>query len=320
MPVIRPPRPRRSVCLKQLQTPQKPMAYMPQAMDNVRGPVTRGCNHATQAPKLVVQWQAGPGRTQKVIEYLHANPPNCRVLFYSDGKQVHTQGDRPSGKDKLSICAVIAKHIFEKDPDYLTQYTKVPEKFHNSTNNHITSLKKKYRECYDKLHSMGAGIMPNNENAAQNLHAQILQTFPWYDELVSILGTNPALSLKTISLHPGTDHAANFFAITQAQSAQTSSTDSGSTHLAPSGPQPAPSSSQPAPSSFQPSPSGSQPAPYNFQPASSGYQFTPSSYQFGPPPGAERLQFDQSPNAQSPSTIVHLPPSTLICIMRLPPP
>ncbi|KAG1883066.1 hypothetical protein F4604DRAFT_1920959 [Suillus subluteus] len=299
MPVIQPPRPCCSVRLKQLQMPSKPMAYTPQAMDNVRGPVTRG-----HTPKLVVQWQAGPGHTQKVIEYLCANSPDCQVLFYSDWKQAHTQGDRPSGKDKLSICAVIAKHIFQKDPDYLTQYAEVLEKFHDSMNNHITSLKKKYRECYDKLHLTGAGVMPNDKNAAQNLHAQILQTFPWYDELVSILGTNPALSLKTVSSHPGTDHAANFFAITQAWSAQTSSADSGSAHLAPSGPQPAPSSSQPAPSSFQPSPSSSQPAPpssqpapHNFQPAPSSYQFTPSSYQFGPPPGTECLQFDQSPNS-----------------------
>ncbi|KAG2342696.1 hypothetical protein BDR05DRAFT_1000686 [Suillus weaverae] len=76
-------------------------------------------------------------------------------------------------------------------------------------NNHIT--KKKYHENYDKLHLIGAGVMPNNKNTTQNLHTQILQSFPWYDKLFAILGTNPALSLKTISSHPGMAHAANFF-------------------------------------------------------------------------------------------------------------
>ncbi|KAG1855030.1 hypothetical protein C8R48DRAFT_776435 [Suillus tomentosus] len=218
MPVIRPPHPRRSARLKCLQ---------PKSMDYNQGPVTRGRgksrstrgnDHAAQAPKLVVQWQADPSRTQRVIEYLRNHPADCRVLFFSDGKQSHTEGDHPSGKDKLSVCSVVARHVFQADPNYAAQYAEVPDKFRDSTNNHIMSLKKRFRECHDKLNSTGAGVMPND--VAQNLHAQVLHTFPWYDELLSIMGTNPALSVKTVSSHPGTDHAANFFALTQG--AQTS--------------------------------------------------------------------------------------------------
>ncbi|KAG2053165.1 hypothetical protein BDR06DRAFT_972419 [Suillus hirtellus] len=158
MPVIRPPHPCHSACLKHLQ---------PKSMDYNQGPVTcgrgksrstRGNDHAAQAPKLVVQWQVDPSCTQRVIEYLCNHPADCRVLFFSDGKQSHTEGDRPSGKDKLSA-----------DPNYAVQYAEVPDKFCDSTNNHIMSLKKRFRECLNKLNSMGAGIMPND--IAQNLHS-----------------------------------------------------------------------------------------------------------------------------------------------------
>ncbi|KAG2053297.1 hypothetical protein BDR06DRAFT_1053163 [Suillus hirtellus] len=155
-----------------------------------------------EAPKLIMQWQADPSHTQRVIEYLRNHPADCRVLFFLDGKQSHTEGDRPLGKDKLSA-----------DPNYVAQYAEVPDKFRDSTNNHIMSLKKRFHECHDKLNLTGAGVMPND--VTQNLHAQVLHTFLWYDELLSIMGTNPALSVKTISSRPGTDHAANFFALTQ---------------------------------------------------------------------------------------------------------
>lgn len=42
---------------------------------------------------------------------------------------------------------------------------------------------------------------------------QILEEFPWYNDLAAILGTNPALSLKIVSSQPGIDHAANYFQI-----------------------------------------------------------------------------------------------------------
>jgi len=40
---------------------------------------------------------------------------------------------------------------------------------------------------------------------------QIMNKFVWYDDLVTILGVNPVVSLKTILSVPGIDHAANFF-------------------------------------------------------------------------------------------------------------
>ncbi|KAG2031731.1 hypothetical protein BDR03DRAFT_986203 [Suillus americanus] len=161
------------------------------------------------SPKFTIQWQADSSCTQRVIDHLHSNPVDCRVLFFLDGKQLRVEGDHPSGKDKLAICLVIAMHIFKNDHD----------------------LKKSYWECYDKLHSSGAGVMPDDD--AENLHAtaQGLQMFPWYNKFTSIVGTNPALSVKTILVHPSIDHAANFFAVTQA--GWTSGSDSESTQLVP---------------------------------------------------------------------------------------
>jgi hypothetical protein len=52
-----------------------------------------------------------------------------RVLFYSDGKQSHTDSDRPLGKDKVTICAVIAKCVFEEGEEHVDLYAAGPDKF-----------------------------------------------------------------------------------------------------------------------------------------------------------------------------------------------
>ncbi|KAG1751484.1 uncharacterized protein EDB91DRAFT_1298403 [Suillus paluster] len=118
--------------------------------------------------ELCIQWNADPKCTDKVVEYLCTHPADSRLLFFNDGK-AHPDGDHLSGKDKLLVCSGIAKYVFECDPEYAPIYTNVPERFHDSTNNHIMSLKKKYREWYNKLHVTGAGVMPLDDNAAINL-------------------------------------------------------------------------------------------------------------------------------------------------------
>ncbi|KAG2363470.1 hypothetical protein BDR07DRAFT_1483591 [Suillus spraguei] len=148
---------------------------------------------------------------QKVIDHLHNHQADCCILFYSDGKQSQSDSDRPSGKDKVLVCTVIVKYIFEDDNKYRNYYAAAPDKFRDSTNNHING--KKYCECHDRLHATGAGVMPQDEGSVQNLHAQILKEFPWYDDLLSVMGGNPALSLKMVLSHPGVDHAGNYFSI-----------------------------------------------------------------------------------------------------------
>ncbi|KAG1727921.1 hypothetical protein EDD22DRAFT_961163 [Suillus occidentalis] len=188
MPVVRLPRPRHSARLKGVQTLSRKGA---RTMEPTQGPITRGrggknrggrgsgtSNPDTASGRLVIQWQADATRTQRVVEHLHSHPADCRMLFHSDGKQANTEGDRPSGKDKLLVCVVIARHVFERDAEYAVQFQSVPDNFRDSTNNHINSLRKKYHECHDKLHATGAGVIPQDNTSAQNLHAQILEEFP----------------------------------------------------------------------------------------------------------------------------------------------
>ncbi|KAG1817735.1 hypothetical protein DFJ58DRAFT_850310 [Suillus subalutaceus] len=298
MPVVRPPPRCRSARLKALQTP---FPRGKNAMDPTQGPVTRGRGSKSRGtqhpavgggsdhPKFQIQWLSAPFRTQK------------------------NDSDRPSGKDKLSVCAVIAKYVFKNDADYVKHYADEPDKFRDSMNSHINGLRRKYHESSDKLHSTGAGIMPEDE--AQNLHAQILKEFPWYDELIDIMGGNPAISLKTVSSHPGVDHAAKYFSISRtASSSYSNSLGSGSAQfsaqpfspqLPPAGAQPyspqlPPSASQPYPPSYpQPYPPSdpqpylpSDPQPYlpsDPQPylPSGAQPYPPSNPQPCPPSGAQ---------------------------------
>ncbi|KAG2335394.1 hypothetical protein BDR05DRAFT_954106, partial [Suillus weaverae] len=160
-----------------------------------------------------------------------------------------------------------------------------PDRFRDSTSNHING--KRYHECHDKLHVTGAGIMPQDENTAQNLHAHALKEFPWYDHLAGIIGGNLALSLKTVSSCPGVDHSANYFSIScMIGSLYSESLRSGSAQFS-AQPQLPPSGSQPFPppsgSQPYPSPSGGQPYP----PPSGGQPYSPhSGSQPYPPPSS----------------------------------
>ncbi|KAG0693232.1 hypothetical protein DFH29DRAFT_1007509 [Suillus ampliporus] len=277
MPVVRPSPRRRSARLKALQTPFR---VGRKAMEQMQGPVTRGKGSKTRGtrspaaaasssdqPRFTIQWQSVPFHTQKIIDHLREHPADTRILFYSDGKQSQDDGDRPSGKDKVSVCAVIAKHVFEHDEEYAGYYAAGPDKFRDSMSNHINGLSKKYCQGHDKLNATGAGIMPQDETTAQNLRAQILKEFPWYDDLAGIMGGNPALSLKTISSRPGVDHSANYFSISHmAGSSYSDTLRSGSAQYntrqsqPPPQPQPPPQSQAPR-QSQPPPPSSSQPYP-----------------------------------------------------------
>ncbi|KAG1739579.1 hypothetical protein EDB19DRAFT_1828801 [Suillus lakei] len=179
MPVVRPSPRRRSA---RLQALQKPVRGSKKPMEQMQGPVTRGkggksrgtrstaAGSGSDQPRFTIQWQSAPFRTQKIIDHLREHPADCRILFYSDGKQSQDDGDRPSGKDKVSVCAVIAKHVFERDEEYAGYYAAGPDKFRDSTSNHIIGLAKRYCQGHDKLNATGAGIMPQDETTAQNLH------------------------------------------------------------------------------------------------------------------------------------------------------
>ncbi|KAG1847832.1 hypothetical protein DFJ58DRAFT_891157 [Suillus subalutaceus] len=308
MPVVRPPPRRRSARLKALQTP---FPRGKNAMDPTQGPVTRGRGSKSRGtrhpavgggsdhPKFQIQWLSAPFRTQKVIDHLRDHPADCRILFSSDAKRPQNDSDRPSGKDKLSVCAVIANITRTSPTNFETRRIVTSMDSEESIASPMTSYTQP-----------AAGIMPEDE--AQNLHAQILKEFPWYDELIDIMGGNPAISLKTVSSHPGVDHAAKYFSISRtAGSSYSNSLGSGSAQfsaqpfspqLPPAGAQPyspqlPPSASQPYPPSYpQPYPP-SDPQPY---PPSGAQPYPPSNTQPYPPSGAQPY---------APSGAQHYPPS-----------
>ncbi|KAG2072375.1 hypothetical protein BDR04DRAFT_1116985 [Suillus decipiens] len=168
MPALRPPP---CCCSGQLQAPQRLPWSGKKIVEKMQGPITRGRggkSQCAQSPsttggsdhtKIQIQWLSTPSHTQKVVDHLYDHPADCQILFYSDGKQSHTENDCPLGKDKISVCTVIAKYVFEDDTEYADHYASAPD-----------NLRKKYHECHDKLHATSAGIMPDGEGNAENLH------------------------------------------------------------------------------------------------------------------------------------------------------
>ncbi|KAG1812040.1 hypothetical protein EV424DRAFT_1542269 [Suillus variegatus] len=64
-------------------------------------------------PKLMIQWQSDDTLTDVLVTWLTEHPPDCCILFYSDGKKPPPSLDSssstcPSGKDKSQIYSVIA--------------------------------------------------------------------------------------------------------------------------------------------------------------------------------------------------------------------
>ncbi|KAG1734018.1 hypothetical protein EDD22DRAFT_960136 [Suillus occidentalis] len=162
-------------------------------------------------PKMTIQWQSDDTLTDALVTWLTEHPPNYCILFYSDGKKSldSNMSDRPSGKDKSQIYAVITQVIFENHPKYGSEYANGQKKFRNSVNNCITSLKNKYKPLKAKFSATGAGVVPLDDASAKNLQEEVCCEFPWYKELDAIWHLNPSFAAKTTSSKPGVDHASD---------------------------------------------------------------------------------------------------------------
>ncbi|KAG1856334.1 hypothetical protein DFJ58DRAFT_727166 [Suillus subalutaceus] len=124
-------------------------------------------------------------------------------LKIDKGKKSQPNDDGPpSGSDKGKIYAVIAKHIFQKDEMYKSMYAEDQAKFTQAVGNHLTYLKGKYKTNHTRFKQTGAGINPEDPGAAVNLLAQVLNDFPWYEDLDEIWRDNPAYAAKTFLSAP----------------------------------------------------------------------------------------------------------------------
>ncbi|KIK33479.1 hypothetical protein CY34DRAFT_64531, partial [Suillus luteus UH-Slu-Lm8-n1] len=150
-----------------------------------------------------------------LVTWLTEHPPDCCILFYSDGKKSldSNSSDRPSGKDKSQIYAVITQVIFESHLKYGSEYVNGQKKFRDSVNNRITSLKNKYKPLKAKFSATGAGVVPLDDASAKNLQEEVCREFPWYKELDAIWHSNPSFAAKTTSSKPGVDHTGDMYGL-----------------------------------------------------------------------------------------------------------
>ncbi|KAL4065601.1 hypothetical protein V8B97DRAFT_1919739 [Scleroderma yunnanense] len=158
----------------------------------------------------------GRGR-EKLIAWLVAHPADHHILFHdhagiSSASSSPSTNEKPSRKNK-EVQAVIAKHIFENDPNYMEQYEEHPEKFASSLGNWLVLLKQKYQEAHDCLKKTGSGIIPGGLDA--NILAEIHHNLPFFDNLDIIWHGIPSLDSKISTSEPNIDHAEKFLGLVQ---------------------------------------------------------------------------------------------------------
>ncbi|KAF9227469.1 hypothetical protein BS17DRAFT_764690 [Gyrodon lividus] len=87
-----------------------------------------------------------------------------------------------SGSNKQEIYGVIAKIIFDGDPEYEGLFMSQPAKFSEVVQNHIGTLKRLYRDHTRKFQQTGNGITPmgisEGDPEYNNLLESILEAFP----------------------------------------------------------------------------------------------------------------------------------------------
>ncbi|KIJ58649.1 hypothetical protein HYDPIDRAFT_33975 [Hydnomerulius pinastri MD-312] len=182
MPALRSSSPQRSARLRALSNTPIPMA------GRARQPAKTGSKASSSKAS------ADPA----------PQPPSCY------------EHDKPSGRNKKDVVAVIAEHIFEDDPVYSTLYASDPGKLATSVTNRLTMLKNKYREQRARFSKTGSGVTP--DGPAPNLLADVLRVFPYYSDLDSIWRGIPSFDSPLLSSQPNVKHAEYFLSLVQKRS------------------------------------------------------------------------------------------------------
>ncbi|KAI6106783.1 hypothetical protein EDD17DRAFT_1839924 [Pisolithus thermaeus] len=175
---------------------------------------------ATMVKAQTISWDADPSCTDKLVAWILGHPTDCHILFHDHTTNVPALSpeDRPSGKNKKDIVAVIARHIFESDSVYANQYTLDAGKFSMSVINHLSILKTKYHEQCAHFNNTGGGVAPGSLSA--NLLADVLHVFPYYSDLDLIWCGIPSFDSELISSQPNAKHADSFLSLIQNKSAK----------------------------------------------------------------------------------------------------
>ncbi|KIK72942.1 hypothetical protein PAXRUDRAFT_796728, partial [Paxillus rubicundulus Ve08.2h10] len=143
---------------------------------------------------------------------------------------------QPSGSNKQEIYGVIAKIVFDGDPEYGGLFTSQPTKFsespslclHFSCSPALCSLKRLYRDQAKKFQQTGNGVAPTGISEGDleynNLLESVLGDFPWYTDLHGLWKGIPSISPKAaINSTPGISRGAQLLSIVKKTSTATAS-------------------------------------------------------------------------------------------------
>ena len=107
----------------------QPIGIPDQASSSAPKPIKRSM--------LNIVWE---GRhTDQLVEWIMTHIADWHILFHDRSTSTSASrpplGDKPSGKSKKELSAVIARHIFTSDPDHLSLYAADPSKYVTSVIN-----------------------------------------------------------------------------------------------------------------------------------------------------------------------------------------
>ncbi|KAI9458048.1 hypothetical protein HD554DRAFT_2331143 [Boletus coccyginus] len=168
--------------------------------------ITPPPSETSQPNKFTIIWSIDQMDT--LAAWLKSHAADCNILF-SQNKADHPENlEKPSGKDKTAICAVVAQLIFGQDPEWQDRFVSMPKKFTISVTNCISYLRKTFVSHYRSLHQTGEGVQAGVD--AANIHVAILKDFPWYDDLYAIWNGIPNFTAKLTNSQPGKSCSVDF--------------------------------------------------------------------------------------------------------------
>ncbi|KAF8133421.1 hypothetical protein EV363DRAFT_1295568 [Boletus edulis] len=164
-------------------------------------PAAGSSTQAQPAPPVTEPPKKTPINIITISSFMIAPPPPLP----------HHYLDKPSGKTKKDVAAVIARHIFAKDSDHAECHAFDPVK-----------LKTKYCEQHKRFTSTGGSIVPQGDDnmgsQPQNLLEDVLCVFPYYSELDSIWNEIPSFNPQLVSSKPNTNHTASLLNVVASRS------------------------------------------------------------------------------------------------------
>ena len=88
-----------------------------------------------------VTWESNPTLTTNLIRWLVDRPADRHILFHDRATSTYipSSGDKPSGRNKKEVLAVVAAYLFEKDPAYGSAYALDKAKFSSSLTNRLAT-------------------------------------------------------------------------------------------------------------------------------------------------------------------------------------